>query len=742
MAEQGPRRALVVGASGLVGGALVAVLEREGFQVAAASRSRAGEKGVTMDVRDAASVDAAFAKARPDVVFLAVNASGGVDACEKDPREAHAVNVDGTRHVAQAAKRAGARLVYYSTDYVFDGKGGPYGEDAPPNPVSVYGRTKAEAERIVRDADPDRHLVLRTTAVFGWDRGSKNFAMQVWEKLSAGQPMRVPHDQLTNPTLAEFLAEVSVRLVQQGETGTLNVVGRDRVSRADLGRELAKTMLLPASLIEGVPTSATAQAASRPLQGGLSTEKLQKVLGTEAMALGEALKRFRRNWRADTHALPVRAAASEEGDRLKREILEKVREYHDVVHAKRPFTPGKTRIQYAGRVYGQEELVNLVDSSLDFWLTMGPWGDVFETRMKRMFGARDFALVNSGSTANLCAIMALQSKLLKDHLRPGDEVVTPAVTFPTTLAPIVHGGMTPVFVDCEIGTYNVDPALVEAAITPKTKAIVIPHTLGNPCDMDAMVRLAEEHDLWLMEDTCDALGGTWRGKQVGTFGDLATISFFPAHHITMGEGGGVVVNNPRLTRIVKSVRDWGRDCWCATGESNSCGMRFGWQLGELPHGYDHKFIYTNIGYNFKPTDMQAAVGVAQLDRLDSFIEARKRNFKRLYEGLRPYSDKLILPRLDPRSDPSWFGLPITVQGGVNRTELVQWLEAGNVETRQIFGGNILRQPAYLDIPRRVHGTLENSDRIMRDTFFIGVYPGLTEEMIAHVLDRFGQFFRR
>jgi CDP-6-deoxy-D-xylo-4-hexulose-3-dehydrase len=733
---------MVIGASGLVGGALVSVLEREGFQVVAASRSRVRPGGVALDVRDARAVEQAIATMKPHHVFLCVNTSGGVDACEKDPAEAQAINVEGTRHVAAAAKKHHAQVIYYSTDYVFDGADGPYSEDAPLSPVSVYGRTKAEAERIVREADPARHLILRTTAVYGWDRQSKNFAMQVWEKLSGGGEMQVPNDQLTNPTLADFLAEVSVRLAQQGDVGTINVVGRERISRADLARELAKAMLLQPTLVKGVPTSATKQVARRPLQGGLATEKLEKVLGTEAMALGEAMKRFRRHWRADTHAMPVRAAANEQGERLKQEILAKVREYHDVVHGKKTFTPGKTRIQYAGRVFGQEEMVNLVDSSLDFWLTMGPWGDVFETRMKKMFGARDFALVNSGSTANLCAIMSLQSKLLPDHLKAGDEVITPAVTFPTTLAPIVHGGMTPVFVDCEIGTYNVDPKLVEEAITPKTKAIVIPHTLGNPCDMDVMTRLAEEHDLWLMEDTCDALGGTWRGKPVGTFGDLATISFFPAHHITMGEGGGVVVNNPRLTRIVKSVRDWGRDCWCATGESNSCGMRFGWQLGELPHGYDHKFIYTNVGYNFKPTDMQAAVGVAQLDRLDGFIEARKRNFHKLYEGLRKHEDKLILPRLDPRSDPSWFGLPITVEKGVNRTQLVQFLETGNVETRQIFGGNILRQPAYLDIPRRVHGTLENSDRIMRDTFFIGVYPGLTDEMIRYTLERFDAYFAR
>jgi len=304
----------------------------------------------------------------------------------------------------------------------------------------------------------------------------------------------------------------------------------------------------------------------------------------------------------------------------------------------------------------------------------------------------------------------------------------------------VHGGIIPVFVDCEIDTCNIDPSLIEAAISPKTRAVMIPHTLGNPCDLDAIGDIVKRHGLILVEDCCDALGSTFGGKLVGTFGDLATLSFFPAHHMTMGEGGGVVVNTGRLPAIVKSVRDWGRDCWCAPGESNTCGKRFGWQLGELPCGYDHKYTYSNLGYNFKPTDMQAAIGVAQMDRLPAFVEARRANFRKLYDGLQPYTDRLILPRLDPRADPSWFALPITVQGGVSRRELVHWLEHANIETREVFGGNILKQPGYLGIPMRQAGSLDQTDRIMRDTFFIGVYPGLTDEMIAYMLDTFKAFF--
>ncbi len=746
----GLRQALVIGASGLVGGALVRVLERSGVAVVAAGHSRAagapGAPGesVKLDVRDPAAVERAIATATPDVVFLAVNVPGGVDRCEEQPDEAYAVNVAGTRHVASACARHGATLVYYSTDYVFDGKSGPYAEADPPNPVSVYGRTKLEAEQALRALAP-RHLIVRTTAVYGWDRASRNFAMQVWERLGAGQGMRVPDDQLCNPTLAEYLAEATLRLVQQGAEGVVNVVGKDRVSRAELGRQLARAMALDAASIAPVPTSELGQKAARPLQGGLRTDKLAALLGTEPLDLAESLKRFRREWRADTHTTGApkagAGAAATEAEQLKQEILDKVRHYWEVAHRPAPFVPLKSRVNYAGRVFGAEELANLVDASLDFWLTLGPWGDRFEAKLRKYLGCRDVALVSSGSTANLTAVMALTSPLFDQPLRPGDEVITPAVTFPTTLAPLVHGGLLPVFVDCEVGTYNVNPRLLEGAVGPRTRAIMVPHTLGAPCDLDVILDVAQRHQLYLVEDCCDALGGTWRGKPLGTFGDCATLSFFPAHHITTGEGGAVVVNNPKLAKIVRSVRDWGRSCWCAPGESNTCGQRFGWELGELPRGYDHKYIYSTLGYNFKPTDLQAAVGCAQLDRLPGFIDKRRANFRRLYEALAPFQDRLILPTLDPRAKPSWFGFPITVREGVSRAALVQALETANIETRQVFGGNILKQPGYRDIPRRVHGTLAETDRIMRDTFFIGVYPGLSDEMLEHVVTTLRSFFR-
>lgn len=435
---------------------------------------------------------------------------------------------------------------------------------------------------------------------------------------------------------------------------------------------------------------------------------------------------------------------------LKAQILELTAEYSRQVHASKPFEAGKSRVNYSGRVFDEREVVALVSSSLDFWLTFGPHGNEFERKMQQHFGARDFVLVNSGSSANLLMIATLCAEELDANLRPddkprlrkGDEVITPAVTFPTTLAPIVQHGLVPVFIDCEVGTYNVNPALIEDAISPKTRAIFVPHTVGNPCDMATIMDVAARHSLWVLEDTCDALGATFDGRAVGTFGDMASLSFYPAHQMTMGEGGGVVVNMPRLSKTCRSIREWGRDCWCDPGKSNTCGKRFGWQLGELPIGYDHKYIYTNIGYNLKPTDMQAAIGLAQIEKLPRFVAARRRNFTRLLEHLRPLEDYLILPRIDPRAEPSPFGFPITLREGIDRPKIIEKLEAANIETRLVFGGNILRQPGFRNIARRVHGELTDSDIIMRQTFFVGVYPGLSDEAIDYLAEQIGLCFQR
>lgn len=427
---------------------------------------------------------------------------------------------------------------------------------------------------------------------------------------------------------------------------------------------------------------------------------------------------------------------------LKKRIFDLVREYYELAHRERPFIPGETKVPYAGRVFDDREMVNLVDSALDFWLTAGPVSEEFERRMRDRFGAQDFALVNSGSSANLVIVSALTSEQLDRPLGPGDEVITPAVTFPTTLTPLLQHGLVPVFVDAEVGTYNINPKKLEGAISDRTRALFLPHTLGNPCDMELVMDLARRHELVVVEDCCDALGSTFDGRPVGTFGDLASLSFYPAHHITLGEGGGVIINRPELARTVRSIRDWGRDCWCAPGYSNTCGKRFGWKLGGLPFGYDHKYIFSHRGYNLKVTEMQAAVGLAQLDKIDDFVARRRANFTKLYAGLSAFEEFLVLPSWDPRAEPSWWAFPLTVRPRVDRAALVRWLEGGKIETRLLFGGNILRQPAFLSIRCRVFEDLEESDRIMRDTFFIGVYPGLRDEMIAYVIDRFAEYFRR
>ena len=408
------------------------------------------------------------------------------------------------------------------------------------------------------------------------------------------------------------------------------------------------------------------------------------------------------------------------------------------------FVPGQTIIPFAGRVFDSSEIVNLVDAALDTWLTTGRYAEKFEYQFAEFFGLSSCSLVNSGSSANLIALTSLTSpKLEERRLKPGDEVITVAAGFPTTVNPIVQNNLIPIFVDVELGTYNISTKNLEEAITERTKAIMLAHTLGNPFDLGKIMQLVNKYDLFLIEDCCDALGSTYDGKMVGTFGDFATSSFYPAHHITMGEGGAVLTNSTEYERLVRSFRDWGRDCYCDPGASNTCGRRFEQQHGDLPYGYDHKYVYSHIGYNLKLTDLQAAVGVAQLKKLPSFIEKRKDNFIRLKEGLKKYSEFFILPEATSSSDPSWFAFPITVKESApfTRNEIVAHLEANKIMTRMLFGGNLTRQPAYKDVKYRIFGELINTDIVMNRNFFIGVYPGITDEMIEYILHVFDKFIR-
>ena len=435
---------------------------------------------------------------------------------------------------------------------------------------------------------------------------------------------------------------------------------------------------------------------------------------------------------------------SEKAAALRAQILALSAEFWKEQFPEQTFIPGESPVPVSGRVFDAAEIAKLVDSSLDFWLTTGRFAQEFEKRFARLYGLRGASLVNSGSSANLVALSCLtSSKLGERRLKPGDEVITVAAGFPTTVNPIIQNGLTPVFVDVQIPTYNVDPAALETALSPKTRAVMIAHTLGNPFDLDAVTAFVKQHKLWLVEDCCDAVGATYRGQLVGTFGDLASVSFYPAHHITMGEGGAVLTNTPLLKTLLESFRDWGRDCWCDPGKDNTCGKRFDWQLGDLPCGYDHKYTYSHIGYNLKLTDMQAAVGVAQLDKLDGFIAARRRNFDYLHKGLRPLEDCIILPEKTPHSDPSWFGFPIAVREGApfRREQLIAFLDSRRIATRLLFGGNLVRQPAYKDVPFRVVGDLARTDFVMRNVFWIGLYPGLTPPMLDYVIEAFHDFAR-
>lgn len=428
-------------------------------------------------------------------------------------------------------------------------------------------------------------------------------------------------------------------------------------------------------------------------------------------------------------------SGGDEKESLRAEILALTRRYAEVAFPQRPFRPGLDPVRVSGKVFDGDEIEALVDASLDFWLTAGRFADRFEKAFAAWMDQRHCLLVNSGSSANLLAITALLDRELgEDRLVPGDEVLTVAAGFPTTLNPILQNQLVPVFLDVEVPGYNLDVTHLEAALSPRTRAIFLAHTLGNPFDLGTVAAFAEAHGLWLVEDCCDAVGSLYRGQKVGTFGDLATASFYPAHHLTMGEGGAVLTSNPRLRKIVESLRDWGRDCWCPPGRDNTCGRRFKGQFGSLPRGYDHKYTYSRIGYNLKLTDMQAAVGVAQLDKLDDFVAARRQNFAALTERLADLEEHLLLPRATPESDPSWFGYPILLRETArkSRRELVEFLDSRGVATRLLFGGNLTRQPAYQEMQYRVAGDLATTDRVMNQAFWVGVFPELGPTHLDHL----------
>ena len=435
---------------------------------------------------------------------------------------------------------------------------------------------------------------------------------------------------------------------------------------------------------------------------------------------------------------------NEEAESLRKKIIDLVKDYFFLVHKKSKFVPGESFIPYSGKVFDEKEIQFLISSGLDFWLTTGRFNEKFQEKLAQFLGRNFVITTNSGSSANLLALSSLTSNLLGDKaIKPNDEVITVAASFPTTVNPILQNNLIPVFLDIDIPTYNIDSTLIESAITEKTKAIMIAHMLGNPFDLEKIKKIAEDNNLWLIEDCCDALGGMYDGKLVGTFGDVSTFSFYPAHQITMGEGGAVTTNNPKIKRSIESFRDWGRDCFCAPGKNNTCGKRFNWKLGDLPEGFDHKYIYSHVGYNLKLTDMQAAVGLAQLEKLETFVQTRQNNFSYLKKKLAKFEEFLILPEATRNSDPSWFGFPITIKQNksFSREDLVFFLSKNNVDTRTIFSGNITKQPYFENKKYKIIEKLSNTDTMMNDTFMVGVFPGLTTEMLDYVISQFENFFR-
>lgn len=428
---------------------------------------------------------------------------------------------------------------------------------------------------------------------------------------------------------------------------------------------------------------------------------------------------------------------------LKEQIHDLTEQYYNIKFAKQPFQAGIDNVPVSGKVFDAEELKYIIDSSLDGWFTTGRFNKTFEKDLAKFIDCRKVITVNSGSSANLLAFATLTSEELGERaIKPGDEIISVAVSFPTTLNPAISFGCTPVFVDIELPTYNINVDLIEQAISSKTKAIIVAHTLGNPFNIQAVQTIAKKYNLWIIEDCCDALGATYNGKHVGTFGDISTLSFYPAHHLTMGEGGAVFTNNIKLVTLIESIRDWGRDCWCETGCDNTCGKRFDWHLGGLPYGYDHKYIYSRIGYNLKITDMQAALGLAQLQKLPKFIDQRRVNYAKLYNGLKKFQDRIVLPEPTPNSEPSWFGFLITLKEntGIDRNSVIKKLTDAKIDTRLLFAGDIRKQPYFEKVTYRVCGDLPNSNTVLYNTFWIGVTPIIGEEMIAHVIKTFDSIF--
>lgn len=720
-------RVLIIGASGFVGNETYTAFH-ENHEVFGTYCKTVVSGMIKLDITNKEEVERVLQTIQPDAIIQPA-AQPWVDFCEQQPEESEKINLIGAKNIIDWCEKNNAYYLFISTDYVFDGENGPYEETAATNPINVYGKHKLQVEQYALQK-LQSSCIARTTTVYGWETAGKNFVAKFIKALEEGKESPVVNDQYATPTFVKDLAHAILRLTEEKKTGIYHTAGPECMSRMEFAEKIAILFQLNKNLIKPISTEELKQPAKRPRKGGLICKKIEQELNITFKAQFDALQEMKKT-------------RSQKAQDLKKRMLQEVRQYYEKAFARAEFVEGKSAVPYAGRVFDAAEIQNAVDASLDFWLTLGPWDQKFCKKLGEKIGAKFVLLANSGSSANLIAVSALCSPLLKEHqLKPGDEVITLAAGFPTTVNPILMNNLVPVFVDIELGTYDISLERIKQAMSPKTKAIVVAHTLGMPYQLDTISAFAKENKLFLIEDCCDALGSTYSGKHVGTFGDVGTLSFYPAHHLTMGEGGAVFTNNPLLKKIMESLRDWGRDCYCLPGVANTCGKRFSWQLGQLPEGYDHKYIYSHIGYNLKPLDIQAAIGCAQLEKLDSFVAARKKNFDVLHKNFEKYKKYLLLPENHPQADPSWFGYLITVKENapLTKKEFVAYLEDRKIATRELFGGNLLRQPAYQGINYRVVGDLKNTDFIMNNTFFIGVYPGLSDEQLNYMNKSVNSFF--
>jgi len=737
------RRILVTGVRGFVGRALARRLVGIGADVHGAARSvegvPAGVQPVEVDLCDSGSVRRMVDAIDPEFVFhLAARVTARPEPDLVPDMLAHTLSA-GVHLMSVLTGRPNLRrLVLVSSAEAAC-------ENEPPaSPYAAAKRSLEQFAAMFRAAFELPVVTLRPTMVYGPGQPRDKLLPTIVDALRHGEPIRLGSPHRTCDMLhVDDLARALCAACRPGIDGRVYAIGSGETTPlGDAARRLAAHSGLAIDVGDDGPSGRRGErdlvVDIEPARRDLDWAP-QWTLDAGLHSLATACESI------DAPAAePTRGAGPTRADRLRARILDLVSEYHGASFGEsaRAFQPGKSIVSVSGKKFDASEMRRLVDASLDFWLTAGRYAERFELDFARRMGVRHALLCNSGSSANLLAVTALTSELLGDRrLKPGDEVITAAAGFPTTVNPILQNRLVPVFVDVEMGTYNASAARVAEAIGPRTRAIILAHTLGNPFDLDGIRAIARKHDLFLIEDNCDAVGSTYRGRPTGSFGDLATASFYPAHHITMGEGGCVLTDNTKLKMAVESLRDWGRACWCAPGVDDTCGKRFQWQLGDMPRGYDHKYTYSHIGYNLKLTDMQAAVGVAQLEKLDLFTVARRANWRLLRNRLARHASSLILPIREDGSEPSWFGFPITVRedADYSRLELVQFLESRKIVTRLLFGGNLIRQPAYRDAVYRVAGPLANTDRIMRQTFWIGVHPGLREDMLGYVADSFDAF---